>query len=295
MSAVDDVIIPRRSALYMPGANDKALEKAKSLPADAVIFDTEDSVAPEMKAAARDKVAAAVQSGGYGGRELTIRVNGIETEWHDADVRSAAHAGPAAIVVPKVGSVADVAVVERLLESAGAPDHTKIWAMLETPGAMEHALEIASCSERLTVLIMGTNDLAKELRAALVPGRHPLLWGLARCVNAARVSGKIILDGVYNDVKNPDGFAAECRQGAEMGFDGKTLIHPTQVEPANEAFSPTQAEVEYARRVIEAFDAGIAEGKGVITVDGRMIENLHVDNARRALAIVAAVAARSGQ
>jgi citrate lyase subunit beta / citryl-CoA lyase len=280
---------PRRSALYMPGANDKALEKAKSLPTDAIIFDTEDSVSPDMKAVARDKVAAAATSGEYGERELTIRVNSIETEWFEADLRSAAAAGPAGVVVPKINSAADVAVVERILESAGAPDHTVIWAMLETPAAIENAVEIATSSDRLAVLIMGTNDLAKELRAALVPGRHPLLWGLGRCVNAARHAGKVILDGVYNDVKNHDGFASECRQGAEMGFDGKTLIHPTQIEPCNDAFSPDDDEIEYSRRVIEAFEQGMAEGKGVVTVDGKMIENLHVDNARRALAMDEAI------
>lgn len=282
---------PRRSALYMPGANDKALEKAKTLPTDAIIFDTEDSVAPDMKAVARDKVAAAVASGGYGTRELTIRVNSIETEWFDADVRSAAAAGPAGVVVPKINSAADVARVESLLESAGAPEHTKIWAMLETPTAIENAVEIATSSERLTVLIMGTNDLAKELRAALLPGRHPLLWGLGRCVNAARFADKVILDGVYNDVRNPDGFAVEALQGAEMGFDGKTLVHPTQVEPANAAFAPSEDEIEFSRRVIQAFDEGLAEGKGVVTVDGKMIENLHVDNARRALAMDEAIRA----
>jgi len=282
---------PRRSALYMPGANDKALEKAKSLPTDAIIFDTEDSVAPDMKEAAREKVAAAVASGEYGHRELTIRVNSSETEWHEADLRSAAAAAPAGIVVPKINSAAEVAAVERILESAGVADHTRIWAMLETPDAIEHALEIANSSERLEVLIMGTNDLAKELRAALVPGRAPLLWGLGRCLNAARSAGKVILDGVYNDVKNPEGFAAECTQGADMGFDGKTLIHPTQVEPCNEAFSPSADEIDHSRRVIEAFEQGLAEGKGVVTVDGKMIENLHVDNARRAIAIADAIAA----
>jgi citrate lyase subunit beta / citryl-CoA lyase len=291
---VTDEIRPRRSALYMPGANDKALEKAKGLPTDAIIFDTEDSVAPDMKGVARDKVAAAVQSGEYGNRELTIRVNALDTEWAADDLRSAAQAGPAGIVVPKINSAADVAQVERIIEAAGVSDHTTIWAMLETPTAMENAVEIATSSERLAVLIMGTNDLAKELRAGLVPGRAPLLWGLGRCVNAARVADKVILDGVYNDVKNPDGFLAECVQGAEMGFDGKTLIHPTQVEPCNEAFSPSAEEIEYSRRVIEAFEQGLAQGKGVITVDGRMIENLHVDNARRALAIAEAIAAMSG-
>jgi citrate lyase subunit beta / citryl-CoA lyase len=280
---------PRRSALYMPGANDKALEKAKGLPTDAIIFDTEDSVAPDMKAVARDKVAAAVQSGEYGHRELTIRVNGLDTEWAVDDLRSAAQAGPAGIVVPKVNSAADVAEIEKIIEGAGVADSTTIWAMLETPAAIEHAVEIATSSERLAVLIMGTNDLAKELRAGLVPGRASLLWGLARCVNAARYAGKVILDGVYNDVRNPDGFAEECRQGAEFGFDGKTIIHPSQVEPCNDAYSPSAEEIEFAHRVIEAFEAALAEGKGVITVDGKQIENLHVDNARRALAIAAAI------
>lgn len=282
---------PRRSALYMPGANDKALEKAKSLPTDCIIFDTEDSVAPDMKATAREKVAAAVTSGEYGNRELTIRVNSIETEWHSDDLRSAAEAGPSGIVVPKIDSAADVAAVEKVLESVPSASNTSIWAMLETPTAIENAVEIATSSERLTVLIMGTNDLAKELRASLVPGRAPLLWGLGRAVNAARFANKAILDGVYNDVRNPQGFAAECAQGAEMGFDGKTIIHPTQVEPSNDAFAPSADELEYSARVIEAFEIGVAEGKGVVTVDGKMIENLHVDNARRALAMAEAIAA----
>lgn len=282
---------PRRTALYMPGANDKALEKAKGLPVDAIIFDTEDSVAPDMKAVAREKVAAAVASGEYGRRELTIRVNGLDTEWSVDDLRSAAQAGPAGIVVPKVNSAADVARIEEIIEGAGVPDHTAIWAMLETPTAIENAVEIATSSERLAVLVMGTNDLAKELRAALVPGRAPLLWGLGRCVNAARVAGTAILDGVYNDVKDVEGFTAECVQGAQMGFDGKTIIHPGQVEPCNTAYSPSEDEVEFSKRVIEAFEAALAEGKGVITVDGKQIENLHVDNARRALAIADVIAA----
>lgn len=284
-----DVIIPRRSVLYMPGANDKALEKAKTLPCDAIILDTEDSVAPDMKALAREKVAAAVRSGEYGRRELTIRINGLDTEWWRDDLESAAAAGPSAVVVPKINSADDVAKVEAVLSGVAGANDVAIWAMLETPAAMERAVEIATSSDRLTVLVMGTNDLAKELRAGLVPGRAPLLWGLGRCLNAARYAGKVILDGVYNDVKNPEGFAAECAQGAEMGFDGKTLIHPTQVEPCNDAFAPSEAEVEHSRKVIEAWEAGIAEGKGVITVGGRMIENLHVDNARRALAIAAAI------
>lgn len=280
---------PRRSVLYMPGANARALEKAKAIPADALILDTEDSVAPDQKAAAREQVAAAAASGGYGRREVTIRVNGLDTEWHADDIRSAAAAGPDGIVVPKVSSVEDVVAIERAVEGANAPDHTKIWAMLETPEAMVNAVAIAQSSERLTVLVMGTNDLAKELRAALVPGRHPLLWGLGQCVVAARLADKVILDGVFNDIKDDVGFAAECRQGAEMGFDGKTLIHPGQVETANAAFAPDADDVERAHRIIEAFEAAEREGRGVVTVDGRMIENLHVDNARRAIAIDAAI------
>ncbi len=284
---------PRRSVLYMPGANDKALEKAKGLACDAIIFDTEDSVAPDAKVEAREKVAAAVASGAYGNRELTIRVNGLDTEWFVADVRSAAKAGPSGVVVPKVNSAEDVHAIERLLEDARAPEHTRIWAMLETPAAMVNAVEIATASDRLEVLIMGTNDLAKELRAALVPGRHPLLWGLSKCVNAARFAGKAILDGVYNDIKDADGFADECRQGAEMGFDGKTLIHPSQLDAANAAFAPSEDEVAHARRVIEAFEEGLAAGKGVIQLDGKMIENLHVANARRAVAMADAIASLS--
>jgi citrate lyase subunit beta/citryl-CoA lyase len=246
-----------------------------------------------MKQEAREKVAAAATSGEYGNRELTIRVNSIDTEWFADDVRSACEAGPSGIVVPKVSSVEDVETVEALMDSFGAPDHTRIWAMLETPSAMVHAVDIATCSERLAVLVMGTNDLARELHAALVPGRHPLLWGLSKCVNAARYAGKVILDGVYNDIKDADGFAAECRQGAEMGFDGKTLIHPSQLDAANAAYAPSEDEVAHARRVIEAFDEGIAAGKGVIQLDGKMIENLHVANARRAIDMADAIAARS--
>jgi len=280
---------PRRSVLYMPGANERALEKAKTIPADALILDLEDAVAPDAKPEARDRVCAAVQSGEYGAKELTIRANGIGTPWHDDDLRAIAQAGPAAVVVPKVSSAAEVHQIEAALEAAGAPDHTKIWAMLETPVAMLHAEEICAASERLTVLVMGTNDLIKELHGLRVPSRQPLLPSLGLSLLAARATGKVILDGVYNDIKDPDGFLAECRQGREMGFDGKTLIHPSQVEPCNEAFAPSADEVELARRIIAAFEEAEAEGRGVVTVDGRMIENLHVDEARRVLAVQAAI------
>jgi citrate lyase subunit beta/citryl-CoA lyase len=275
----------------MPGANERALEKAKGLPADAIIFDLEDAVAPDAKAEARDRVCAAVTSGTYGHRELAIRVNGLGTEWHSDDVRAAAGAGPAAIVVPKVASVADVAAIEARLEAAGAGDHTRVWAMVETPAAMLHAEEIAACSERLTVLVMGTNDLAKELHAEHVPGRQPLLAGLGLCLLAARATGKVILDGVFNDIGDPDGFEAECVQGREMGFDGKTLIHPSQLEPANRVWAPAPDAVDDARALIATFDEGVAAGKGVVTHGGRMIENMHVENARRLIALADAIAA----
>ena len=280
---------PRRSVLYMPGANERALEKAQTIPADALILDLEDAVAPDAKPEALDRVCAAVQSGAYGTRELTIRANGIGTPWHDDDLKAIAQAGPAAVVVPKVNSAAEVHQIESALEKAGAPDHTKVWAMLETPVAMLHAEEICAASERLTVLVMGTHDLIKELHGVRVPSRHPLLPSLALSLLAARATGKVILDGVYNDIKDPDGFLAECRQGREMGFDGKTLIHPSQVEPCNEAFAPSADEGELAGRIIAAFEEAEAEGRGVVTVDGRMIENLHVDEARRVLAVQAAI------
>ncbi|TKG73763.1 CoA ester lyase [Prauserella endophytica] len=275
----------------MPGANERALEKAKTLPADALILDLEDAVAPDAKEAARERVCAAAASGEYGSREVTIRVNGLETEWHDADLRAAAQAGPAAVVVPKVNSARDVHNIERALELGGAPDDTKIWAMVETPTAMLHAEDIASASERLTVLVMGTNDLAKELHAEFVPGRAPLLGGLSLCLLAARATGKVILDGVYNDVKDLEGFEVECLQGRRFGFDGKTLIHPGQIEPCNRVFAPSEEEIAQARKIIDAFEEARKAGRGVVTVDGRMIENLHVDNAKRVLGLAEAIGA----
>ena len=281
---------PRRSVLYMPGANERALEKAKGIPADALILDLEDAVAPDAKPEARERVCAAASSGEYGLKEVTIRVNGLDTQWHADDLRAVAAAGPAAVVVPKINSVDDVRSIEKALEAGGAPDHTKIWGMLETPSGIFNAPEIVQCSERLAVLVMGTNDIAKELHAEHVPGRQPLLWALSRCLMAARLGGKVILDGVYNDIKNEEGFEAECLQGRQMGFDGKTLIHPSQVEPCNRVYAPSEAEVEQARKIIEAFEEAEREGKGVVTVDGRMIENLHVENARRTLAVQEAIA-----
>ncbi len=281
---------PRRSVLYMPGANERALEKAKGLDADALILDLEDAVAPDAKPEARDRVCAAVGSGEYGHRELTIRVNGIGTEWHDDDVKAAAAAGPDVVLVPKVNSAAEVRQLVAALEAAGAPETTYLWAMIETPVAMLDALSIAQASERLTGFVMGTNDLVKELYAEHVPGRQPVITGLGLALLAARAAGIAIIDGVYNDVKDTDGYLAECDQGRQMGFDGKTLIHPGQVEGANAAFAPSEKAVEDARGLIQAWEDG--KGSGVVTYNGRMVENLHVESAQRTLSIHEAIQAR---
>ncbi|OQO90745.1 CoA ester lyase [Saccharomonospora piscinae] len=283
---------PRRSVLYLPGANERALEKARTLPADALVLDLEDAVAPDAKATARDRVCEAVASGAYGERETAVRINGLGSAWHDADVRAVAPVGPDAVVVPKVGSAADVHAVDRALTDAGAPARTAVWAMVETPAAVLRAEEIATASERLTVLVLGTNDLAKELRAEFVPGRAPLLPSLSLCLLAARAAGKSIVDGVYNDVRDAEGFEAECVQARQFGFDGKTLVHPNQLDVCNRVFAPSEADVEHARRVIEALERAVADGRGVVTVDGRMVENLHVEQARRVLALHEAVTAR---
>jgi citrate lyase subunit beta/citryl-CoA lyase len=283
---------PRRSVLYMPGANERALEKAAGLPADALILDLEDAVAPDAKVEARTRVCEAAASGRYAPREVAIRVNSPGTEWHDEDLRAVAGAGPDAVVVPKVDDAATVHAVEKAIDAAGAPASMAIWAMLETPVAMLRAEQICSASDRVAVLVMGTNDLAKELQAEHVPGRQPLLTGLGLALIAARATRKVILDGVYNDIKNPEGFEDECVQGRQMGFDGKTLIHPSQLEPCNRVFAPAVDDVERSKRIIEAFEQAQAEGRGVVTVDGRMIENLHVEQARRTLAVHAAIVAR---
>jgi citrate lyase subunit beta/citryl-CoA lyase len=279
-----------RSVLYMPAANARALEEAKSIPCDAIILDLEDAVAPDAKAEARDRAVAAVASGEYGRRLLTIRCNGVSTEWGSDDLAAAAAAGPAAVVIPKVDSVSMLDDVAARLDAGGATE-TEIWAMIETPTGVLDVRTLAA-HERVGALVVGTNDLARELRAPLgVPGRWNLTPYLAAAVLAAREAGTSIVDGVFNDVGDPDGFAAECRQGVAMGFDGKTLIHPGQVEPANAAWTPSPDDVDAARRVIAAFDAASAAGHGVATLDGRMIEALHADTARRTLALLDAIAA----
>ncbi|MGC4110193.1 MAG: CoA ester lyase [Nocardioides sp.] len=280
---------PRRSVLYLPASNARAMEKARTLPCDGLILDLEDAVAPDAKADARDAACRSVAEGGYGTREVAIRVNGADTEWHRDDLAAACAAGPGAVLVPKVNSADAVLRLVEAMTDSDAPAHTQLWAMVESPVAMLHCEEIAAADERLTVLVMGTNDLAKELFAAHVPGRHPLLPGLGLALLAARAAGKVILDGVFNDVRDADGFLAECRQGREMGFDGKTLIHPGQVEGANTAYSPGPDEVDDARGLIQAWEDG--RGAGVVTYQGRMVESLHVETARRTLELHEAITA----
>jgi citrate lyase beta subunit len=286
---MSQTVRPRRSVLYMPGANTRALEKARSLPADALIFDLEDAVAPDAKEAARTNVVLAAESKAYGKREIAIRCNGIATEWGAADIKAIATSGADAILVPKVESAAEVTHVVSLLDTAGAPPTLAVWAMMETPKGILRAEEIAGSHPRLALFVMGTNDLVKDMRARHTPLRLPMMTALGLGMLAARAYGLAILDGVYNDIRDVEGFRAVCQQGLEMGFDGKTLIHPSQVEPCNEVFAPSAVELEMAGKIVAAFRQAQAEGKGVVTVDGRMIENLHVEQAERALALAAAI------
>ena len=290
-------IRPRRSVLYMPGSNARALDKAKTLPADGVILDLEDSVAPEAKEAARQRVVDAVKAGGFGTREVFIRVNAVDTPWHADDLSAAANAAPDIILVPKVSSPDTLELIGRRMLDMGTNHKTRVWAMIETPLAIFNILEIAAAARdsetRLAGFVMGTNDLAKDTRARLVPGRTPMLTWLSMCVAAARIHGIDILDGVYNDIGNADGFVKECTQGVELGFDGKTLIHPSQIEPCNKAFSPSPADVAQARKMIAAFDLPENKGKGVVSIDGRMVERLHADMARRTVAIAEAISRSS--
>ncbi|MES0384122.1 MAG: CoA ester lyase [Hyphomicrobium sp.] len=285
---------PRRSVLYMPGANKRALEKAKTLPADSLILDLEDSVAPEAKAQARDSVCAAVKAGGYGHRELVIRVNAIETPWGMDDLRAAVAAVPDAILVPKVSQPGDIVTAAKVLGSVHAPGKTRLWAMMETPKSMLNAREIAALGtepeHRLACLVMGTNDLLKESRARALHNRIAVVPWLAMTLVAARAFGLDILDGVYNDFRDDEGFREECENGRTLGMDGKTLIHPSQVTPCNEIFSPTDEEVTWSRAIIAAFDKPENDHKGVITVDGKMVERLHLAMAERTVAIADAIA-----
>jgi citrate lyase subunit beta/citryl-CoA lyase len=291
-------IRPRRSMLFMPGSNAHALEKARTLPADGLIFDLEDSVAPEAKEQARDQVAAAVKSGDYKSREVLIRVNALDTPWGLQDINAAAAAVPDGVLVPKVSTPQHLEAIGRRLFDMQADARTRIWAMIETPQALFNILALAAeandSESRLAGFVIGPNDLAKETRARIVPGRAPMLSWFSTCIAAARLYGLDILDGVYNDFRDAEGFALECAQGRDLGFDGKTLIHPDQIGPCNTAFSPAADEVAHARAIIAAFDQPDSEGKGVIQVEGRMVERLHLDMARRTVAIAEAIAQHGG-
>ncbi len=284
-------IRPRRSVLYMPGSNARAIEKARDLPADAVILDLEDAVAPDAKGQARELIVQELQKGGFGGREVLVRINGLDTAWWRDDLAVAA-AGPDGLLLPKVSTPEQLRELARHFVGVRAEANVRIWAMMETPLAMLNAREIAAAARdpatRLAGFVMGTNDLAKETRARIVPGRAPMLSWLMVCVAAARAYGLAVLDGVYNELDDLEGFAAECRQARDLGFDGKTLIHPRQIGPCNAAFSPTPEELAWARKVIAAFDLADNAAKGVLQIDGRMVERLHADMARQVVAIAAA-------
>jgi citrate lyase subunit beta/citryl-CoA lyase len=287
-------IRPRRSLLYVPGANARALDKARGLPADGIIIDLEDAVAPDAKDPARAQVAAALRQGGFARREVVVRVNGPDTPWGEDDVAAAATAGADAILVPKVSDAETLTALGHRLRRIGAPDRLRVWAMIETPLAILHCDALASVARdgiaRLDCLVMGTNDIAKETRARQVPGRWPMLPYLATAVAAARAHGLDILDGVHNALQDEAGFRAECEQGRDLGFDGKTLIHPNQLAVANEVFAPSPEEVTEARALIEAFDRPENAGKGVIAFQGRMAERMHADMARRTVALAGAIA-----
>ena len=282
---------PRRSVLYMPGANERAMEKARGIDCDGVIFDLEDAVAPEVKPRARERIAAAISAGGYGYRELVVRANGLDTPWGAEDIARMATLPIAAMLFPKVETVAQVAEIVARVDAAGGAE-LAVWIMIETPRGVQNVEALAASSDRVTVLAMGTSDLVKELRGRHRADRAGVTYALQRCVIAARAAGKEILDGVHLDFRDADSFRAACEQGRDLGFDGKTLIHPTQVPVANAVFGPSAEEIDFARRAREAWGAARAAGKGVAEVDGRLVENMHVAEAERTLAFADALAGR---
>ena len=284
-------IRPRRSVLYMPGSNARALEKGRTLAADGLILDLEDAVAPDAKPAARAQVCAAVRDGGYGRRELIIRVNGLDTPWGEEDLKAAATAGADAVLLPKTETAAAVLQAENVLAASGAPDALAIWCMMETPLGVLNARQIAGASPRLAGFVMGTSDLTKAIQARHTRLREPMLTSLSLCILAARAHGLAIVDGVHLDLDDDAGFEQSCRQGLELGFDGKTLIHPKTIAVANRMFAPAEDEIAWARRIIAAHAEAAAKGQGVVVVDGKLIENLHVADARRIVALAEAIAA----
>lgn len=283
---------PRRSLLYMPGSNTRALDKGRSLPADGLILDLEDAVAPDAKALARRQVVETIAAGGYGEREILVRINGLDTPWGADDIAAVAGSGAHGVALPKVESAAMVQMAEDRLAGHGAPDRMGIWCMIETPRGVLRAEEIAGASPRMAGFIMGTNDLAKELRCRQTPDRAPFMTSIGLCLLAARANGIAIIDGVHPDIADEEGFRVICRQGRDLGFDGKSLIHPSTIAAANEAFAPAPAEIAWARRIIAAYDTARADGRAVIAVDGQLVEDLHVAEARRLIAFADRIAAR---
>jgi len=281
---------PRRSVLYMPGSNSRALEKGRSLPADALILDLEDAVAPDAKREARAKIVAALQQGGYGRREIIVRINGLDSDWGNEDLEELATAGADALLLPKVESAEMVRQAEALMVAAGAPEELALMCMMETPLGILKAAEIAAASPRLSCLVMGTSDLVKDLNALHTPERLPVLTALSLCILAARANRLAVVDGVHLDLNDAEGFAAQCLQGRQLGFDGKTLIHPKTIEKANEVFGPSAAEVAEAQRIIEVHAAAVKEGQGVAVLDGKLIENLHVETARKTVSLAQTIA-----
>jgi citrate lyase subunit beta / citryl-CoA lyase len=280
---------PRRSILYMPGSNPRALEKGRSLPADGLVLDLEDAVAPDAKQTARDQILAALKEGGYGKREIAVRINPLDSPWGRDDVKAMATSGADAILLPKVETAAMIHELEKAMDAAGAPKSMGIQCMMETPLGMLNAKEVAGASKRITCFVMGTSDLVKDLQAAHTPERLPVLTSLGLCILAARAYGIAITDGVHLDLSDDEGFAAQCQQGKELGFDGKTLIHPKTIAKANEVFAPSGEEIAWAHKIIAAHAEATAEGKGVVVVDGKLVENLHVEAAKRQVALAEAI------
>ena len=281
---------PRRSVLYMPGSNARALEKGRGLAADALILDLEDAVAPDAKVQARAQIVAALKAGGYGRREIIVRINPLESPWGHDDLAAMANSGADAILLPKVESAAMVHDLEMQMVGAGAPPDMDIMCMMETPLGMLHAEGVAGASKRVSCLVMGTSDLVKELQASHTDARLPVLTSLGLCLLAARAYGLAIVDGVHLDLDDDEGFAEACRQGKELGFDGKTLIHPKTIAKANQVFAPSDEEVAFSKRIIAAHAQAAAQGQGVVVVDGKLIENLHVAAAKRLVALSEAIA-----
>jgi citrate lyase subunit beta/citryl-CoA lyase len=286
---------PRRSVLYMPGSNARALDKGRTIPADVLILDLEDAVAPDAKAQARGQIRDALKAGGYGRREIVVRVNGLATPWGKDDLTAAARFGADAVLLPKVESAAVVREAQAVLDAGGGPADLPIWCMIETPLGVLNARDIAFAGPRVGGLVMGTSDLAKDLNAAHTRERLPMLTSLGLCVLAARAAGIAILDGVHLDLADDEGFAFSCRQGRELGFDGKTLIHPKTVDAANAVFAPSEAELAWSKKIIAAHAEAEKAGQGVVVVDGRLVENLHVEQARRQVALADAIAALAAE